>query len=132
MSHQILIVEDNQADRELLLEWLGSQEFHARATATLEQAYQAIQRQVPDLVLLDIQLGTDDGLALVAWLRRDPALIDLPVVAVTAHAMVTDYDRVMKAGCCGCISKPINFGLLSEYLARWLTHSFNPQLKERS
>ena len=74
----------------------------------------------PETVLLDVQLGAQDGLELATWIRRDPTLRAIPVIAVTAHAMLTDYERVMRAGCSACVSKPISFCQLREHLNRWL------------
>jgi len=51
-----------------------------------------------------------------AWIRSDPEFRSLPIIAVTAHAMVTDQQRVMQAGCNACISKPVDFGLLKDQL----------------
>jgi len=51
--------------------------------------------QRPDAVLLDIQLGDEDGLSLVVWMRRQPKLCRVPVIAVTAHAMVTERHRLV-------------------------------------
>jgi len=77
-------------------------------------------------VLLDVQLGADDGLSLAAWLRQQPALRDIPVIAVTAHAMVTERERILQAGCNACVSKPVDFKLLREHLERWLARPGMP------
>ena len=125
MKHRILVVEDNQPNRELLCDWLESEGFDAVAAENLEQAFSAFKVQPPNAVLLDVQLGSEDGLTLAAWIRKEPKLQSTPVIAVTAHAMLTDQERVMQAGCHGCISKPIDFKLLSEQLQRWLVYSVN-------
>jgi CheY-like chemotaxis protein len=62
----------------------------------------------PDLILLDIQLPGMDGYAVASALRENPALKDVPIVAVTSYAMVGDRERAMEAGCDGYIEKPIN------------------------
>jgi CheY-like chemotaxis protein len=123
MKHRILVVEDNQPNRELLCDWLESEGFDAVAAENLEQAISAFKVQPPNAVLLDVQLGSEDGLTLAAWIRKEPTLRSTPVIAVTAHAMLTDQERIMQAGCHGCISKPIDFKLLSEQLQRWLVYS---------
>jgi two-component system cell cycle response regulator DivK len=107
MKRRILVVEDNAANLELLVDWL-------------DEAFAAFQGEPPETVLLDVQLGAQDGLALATWIRREPNLRALPVIAVTAHAMLTDYERVMRAGCSACVSKPIDFRQLREQLGRWL------------
>jgi CheY-like chemotaxis protein len=123
MSNRILVVEDHAPDRELLRDWLEAEGLEVDCAATLEQAFAALQGNRHGLVLLDVQLGSQEGLDLLEWMRRDPRFRDLPVIAVTAHTLVTDYDRVVRAGCCACVSKPVNFGLLREYLRRWLTNT---------
>jgi CheY-like chemotaxis protein len=117
---RILIVEDNPANRELLSDWLESEEFEAAAAENLEQAYAALKNGEPDAILLDVQLGHEDGLELAAWIRNHPRLRNTPVIAVTAHAMVTEQERVLRAGCNACVSKPISFPALREQLDRWL------------
>jgi CheY-like chemotaxis protein len=123
MSNRILVVDDNAPDRELLRDWLEAEGLEVDCASTLEQAFAAVQCHAPELVLLDVQLGSQEGLDLIEWMRRHPGSRDLPVIAVTAHTLVTDYDRVMRAGCCACVSKPVNFGLLREYLRRWLKNT---------
>ncbi|MGA3294071.1 MAG: response regulator [Candidatus Acidiferrales bacterium] len=86
----------------------------------LEQALAAFRDGEPHAVLLDVQLGAEDGLELATWVRKDPTLRNTPVIAVTARTMVTDQERVLRAGCNACVSKPLNFELLGEQLDRWL------------
>ena len=77
----------------------------------------AFNHQSPHAVLLDVQLGVEDGLSPAKWVREDPRFHHTPVIAVTAHAMVTDQERVMQAGCDACVSNPIDFRLLKRQLA---------------
>ena len=127
MSHRILVVEDNPANQELLCDWLEVEGFQVVSAENLEQAFAVVKGEKLDAVLLDVQLGSEDGLALAAWIRQDPGLRSLPVIAVTAHAMVTDHARVIQAGCDACISKPIDFRALSAELERWLQTAAKPQ-----
>jgi CheY-like chemotaxis protein len=120
MKRRILVVEDNQPNRELLGDWLESEGFEVVAAENLQQGYAALSGQPPDAVLLDIQLGREDGLSLVQWIRQDKKLSRIPVIAVTAHAMVTDHQRVLQAGCNACLAKPVDFKLLGERLEQWL------------
>lgn len=120
MSHRILVVEDNALNRELLCDWLETEGFVVLFASDLEEAFAAFKGDLPDAVLLDVQLGSQDGLALATWIRRDPKLRAIPVIAVTAHAMVTDHQRVMQAGCSACVSKPIDFHMLRAEIDRWL------------
>jgi two-component system cell cycle response regulator DivK len=120
MKRRILVVEDNAANLELLVDWLESEDFQVQTATTLDEAFAAFKGEPPETVLLDVQLGPQDGLALATWIRGEPNLRALPVIAVTAHAMLTDYERVMRAGCSACVSKPIDFRQLREELGRWL------------
>jgi len=116
MKHRILVVEDNQANRELLCDWLEAEGFEVAYAETLEQSYAAFKVNVPRAVLLDVQLGREDGLVLAKWIRQHEAWRHIPIIAVTAHAMVTDHERVLQAGCDACIAKPVNFKSLSQQL----------------
>jgi len=120
MRRRILVVEDNLPNRELLCDWLEAEGFEVLSAENLEQSFAAFKIQPPHAVLLDVQLGREDGLSLAKWIRQDPKLHDLPVIAVTAHAMVTDQERVIQAGCDACVSKPIDFKLLAAQLERQL------------
>ena len=120
MKSRILIVEDNQPNRELLSDWLEVEGFEVLSAENLAQSFAALQSSEVDAVLLDVQLGTDDGLTIATWMRNQPALRNIPVIAVTAHAMLTDHQRVLNAGCNGCVSKPIDFRALREQLDRWI------------
>ena len=120
MKQHILVVEDNLGNRELLCDWLEAEGFEVLVAENLEQGFAAFNIQPPQAVLLDVQLGPEDGLSLAKWIRQEPKLRYIPVIAVTAHAMVTDQERVMQAGCNACISKPIDFKSLAEQLERWL------------
>lgn len=116
MKHSVLIVEDNPPSRELLSDWLELEGFSVITAGNLKEAFAAFDHSAPSAVLLDVQLGVEDGLALAAWIRGEPRFRQTPVIAVTAHAMVTDQERVMRAGCNACISKPIDFQLLRRQL----------------
>jgi CheY-like chemotaxis protein len=121
VSHRILVVEDNATNLELLVDWLESENFQVLTATTLDEAFAAFKGDPPETVLLDVQLGAQDGLTLATWIRREPKFRAIPVIAVTAHAMLTDYERVMRAGCSACVSKPIDFRQLRVQLDRWLT-----------
>ena len=120
MSYRILIVEDNLPNRELLSDWLEDEGYAVLSAENLKQAFAAFEADAPDAVLLDVQLGPEDGLALASWIKNDEKLRYIPVIAVTAHAMVTDQQRVIQAGCDASIAKPIDFSVLDQQLRWWL------------
>jgi CheY-like chemotaxis protein len=72
----------------------------------------------PDAVLLDVQLGNEEGLSLAAWMRQQPGFSGIPVIAVTAHALMTEQQLFLQSGCNACISKPIHFKLLHRELGK--------------
>ncbi len=128
MKRCILVVEDNQLNRELLRDWLEMEGYEVWSAADLKASYEVFSKRVPHAVLLDINLGKDDGLDLLAWMRRKPETREIPVIAVTAHALVAEQERILKAGCRTCLSKPINFQLLREELNRWLQDPMTSQI----
>jgi len=118
--HRILVVEDNAINRELLCDWLEAQNYVVLSAEDLGGARRLLQGEQPDAVLLDVQLGNEDGLSLATWMRRQPGFSGIPVIAVTAHALVTEQQRFLQSGCNACISKPIDFKLLHRELGKWL------------
>jgi CheY-like chemotaxis protein len=85
MKHRSLVVEDNPLNRELLCDWLQAEGHEVVSVEELEAAFPTLEHQRPDAVLLDVQLGDEDGLSLAAWMRRQPKLCGVPMIAVTAH-----------------------------------------------
>jgi CheY-like chemotaxis protein len=128
LKHCILVVEDNQLNGELLRDWLEVEGYEVRAAADLKTSYEVFAKGLPDAVLLDINLGSESGLDLVAWMRQKPELCEIPVVAVTAHALLTEQEGILQAGCRACLSKPIDFQLLQKELNRWLQGSKTSQI----
>jgi len=128
LKHCILVVEDNQLNRELLRDWLEVEAYEVWCAADLKASYEVFSKRLPDAVLLDINLGKDDGLDLLAWMLQTPETREIPVIAVTAHALPTEQERILKAGCRACLSKPVDFQLLREELNRQLRDSKTSQI----
>src|SRR5258708_6893586 len=120
MRYRLLVVEDNQANLEMLRDWLESEDFEVLIARNLETARQAVQGIRLDIVLLDVSLGAEDGLDLVRWMRQDPGAKPIPVIAVTAHAMAHERERALQAGCNSFVSKPIDLRRLRQQLRLWL------------
>ena len=120
MKNLVLVVEDNLANQELLQDWLEGEGFEVASAANLQSALNALEARTPQMILLDVQLGTEDGLALSAWIRSNPPISHIPIIAVTAHALMADQQRVVQAGCNACVPKPIDFRILRGQLAQWL------------
>jgi two-component system, cell cycle response regulator DivK len=116
----ILIVEDNPLNSELLCDWLEIEGYLAVLAPNLAAGFAALEAQQPDAVLLDVQLGSEDGLSLASWMRQQPALKEIPVIAVTAQVMLSDRQRILDSGCNSIVSKPVDFSVLQNQLRRLL------------
>lgn len=125
MKPQILVVEDNPLNAELLRDWLELQDYDVVGAPDLAEARAAIHSTRFDAVLLDIRLGDEDGATLATWIRRQPTHRNIPVIAVTAHALPAEQNRVIQAGCTAYITKPIDFDRFGALLAGWLAASPN-------
>ena len=117
---RILLVEDNPINRELALEVLSGAGIVVTVACDGQEALDALGRQRFDGVLMDCQMPVLDGCAATRALRRQPQLRDLPVIAMTANAMVGDRDKVLAAGMNDHIAKPIQLDELFATLARWV------------
>jgi CheY-like chemotaxis protein len=120
MKKRILVVEDNELSRELLCDWLETESYQVVSASNLQQAFDEIKKVPPDAILLDVQLGDQDGLSIATWIRRQPTLAHIGIIAVTAHAMVTEQARIIDSGCNAYVPKPIDFKLLTKELKQWL------------
>jgi two-component system sensor histidine kinase/response regulator len=126
-KHRILVVEDNLANRELLCDWLEAAGFEVRSAENLKDASLFFNNELFHAVLLDVQLGKEDGLTFATQVRQELKAQQIPIIAVTAHAMVADQERVIQAGCNACISKPIDFKLLRQQLDQWIALTESPR-----
>ena len=117
---RILVVEDNPMNMELVCEVLEAHGYEVWQATAAAGAQERLKRGKPDLILMDIQLPGLDGLALTKRLKQEPATRDILVVALTAHAMKGDRDRILEAGCCGYLPKPIDIKELTSQVARFL------------
>ncbi len=120
MPAEILIIEDNPLNMELARDLLESRGYQVRGAVTAQEGILAIRASLPDLVLMDIQLPGMDGLTATRLLRQDDSLKDLIIIALTAHAMKGDEQKVLEAGCNGYLSKPIDTRLFHATIARFL------------
>jgi CheY-like chemotaxis protein len=105
---RVLVIEDNSASLDLmvyLLKGFGHTPLSARDGW---EGIAVARREHPDLILCDIQLPGADGVEVCRQLKQDPALRDIPMVAVTAFAMVGDREKLLAHGFDGYLSKPIN------------------------
>ena len=108
MPRKILIVEDNEDNRELAVKVLRNKGFETVEAVDGEQAIEKAVSEKPDLILLDISLPKLDGYEVARRLKDMDEFKEIPIVAFTAHAMKGDREKVIVAGFEGYISKPIN------------------------
>jgi CheY-like chemotaxis protein len=117
---RLLLVEDNEINRELALELLTEEGISVEVAMDGRQALEMIERERFDAVLMDCQMPVMDGFAATRALRERPQWRDLPVIAMTANAMVGDRQKALDAGMNDHIAKPINVAQMFSTLARWV------------
>lgn len=103
----ILVVEDDVIALGLVTDVLARTGYTVWPASNVAEAVGWIERQLPSLVLLDLRLGTEDGLDIVRLLRSDLRTQTLPVLALSANAMRHDVERAIEAGCDGHLAKPV-------------------------
>jgi CheY-like chemotaxis protein len=120
---RILIVEDNEMNRDMLSRRLERTGHQVRVAVTATDGIAAAREDRPDVVLMDLSLPDMDGRDATRTLRADPATADLKIMALTAHAMATDRDSALAAGCDEFETKPVDFARLSDKIAKLLARS---------
>lgn len=116
----VLIVEDNPDSRELAAKVLKAKGFH---TVLATDGYEAIRKAAaapPDVILMDLSLPRLDGYEATRQIKNKAALSNIPIIALTAHAMKGDREKAMAAGCDGYISKPIDVRSLADQIREFL------------
>lgn len=108
----LLIVEDNEMNLEALSRLLTRRGFQVLGAGSGEEALRVAADSRPDLVLMDIGLPGIDGYETTRRLKADPATAGIPVIALTAHALISDRERALAAGCVDFDTKPIDLARL--------------------
>lgn len=116
----VLVVEDNETNQMLTMAVLLRDGYRVRTAGSADEALAIIGSERPDIILMDLQLPGQDGLAFTRALKADPATAAIPVVAMTAHVMLGDEAQALAAGCAGYIAKPIDTRTLSGDVRRYL------------
>ena len=118
---KILLVEDNEMNRDSLSRLLARRGYEVIFAEDGEEAVAMTRSAMPDLVLMDISLPKLDGYEATRRLRAIEATRNIPIIALTAHAMTSDREQAMAAGCTDFESKPVEFlrlmGKIEGYLA---------------
>jgi two-component system, cell cycle response regulator DivK len=120
MAKTVLIVEDNELNMKLFRDLLEAHGYQTVGTNKGIEALDLVRRHRPDLILMDIQLPEVSGLDVTRWIKNDPDLHTIPVVAVTAFAMKGDEERIREGGCEAYLSKPISVGKFIETVRRFI------------
>jgi len=118
---RILLVEDNETNQEVALAVLGSAGIDVTVASNGQEALDMLGRKDFDAVLMDCQMPVMDGYAATRAIRQQPLRQSLPVIAMTANAMVGDRDAALAAGMNDHIAKPININEMFATLARWVS-----------
>ena len=111
----ILIVEDNEKNRILFRDILQTRRYRTLEAETGEEALAVLQKEKPDLILMDIQLPGKDGITITKEIKGKEETKDIPVFALTSYAMKGDRERMMEAGFDSYLSKPIK---VTEFLKK--------------
>lgn len=119
-SLKILVVDDNQDSRELVIKVLRKETVILFEAVDGEDAMEKVAQERPDLILMDISLPKIDGYEVTRRLKKDRVFSSIPIIALTAHAMKGDMEKALAAGCDGYISKPINIHSLYKRITSFL------------
>ena len=116
---KILIVEDNELNLDLLTQLLED-DYELVTTDNGAAGVEMAQHERPDLILMDMSLPVIDGWEATRRLKADGNVKHIPVIALTAHAMSSDEEKALAAGCDGYLAKPLDEDLLFEKLGQFL------------
>lgn len=122
----ILVVEDQELHSKMLVKVLGVLGYRVLVAIDGESAVELVGQKRPDLVLMDINLPVLDGLAATRLIKKNPDTAGIPIIALTAQAMVGDQEKALAAGCDDYIAKPALIKPLGEKLGEWLKRSRKP------
>jgi two-component system, cell cycle response regulator DivK len=122
MTRPILLVEDNELNREMLLRRLNRAGLTVITAGDGQQALDLMVSELPALVLMDMSLPVLDGWTACRMARQDERIRHIPIIALTAHAMEEDRLKALKAGCDDYATKPVDFPELLKKIGA-LSHS---------
>jgi len=117
---KVLLVEDNEMNRDMLSRRLIRRGFEVIFAVDGEQGVDAARREKPDIILMDLSLPVMDGWEATRRVKSDDATRGVPVIALTARAMVGDREKAMEAGCDDYDTKPVEFDRLIGKIERLL------------
>lgn len=118
---RVLLVEDNEMNRDMLSRRLVRQGFEVLMAVDGEQGVSMAKTEMPDLILMDMSLPVLDGWGATRQIKGDAGTQSIPVIALTAHAMAGDRDKALEAGCDDYDTKPIELPRLLDKMGRLLS-----------
>ena len=116
----LLIVEDNELNRDMLSRRMTRRGYRVLIATDGAQAVEAAERELPDLILMDMSLPVLDGWEATRRIKAAPQTAEIPVIALTAHAMAGDEARAREAGCNDFDTKPVDLERLLGKIEHWL------------
>lgn len=119
-SQSVLVVDDNSLNRKLLAGMLQIVQVEMIAAENGTEGLQLAKAHRPDLILMDVQLPDMDGFEVMAEIKKDPDLADIPFFYLTGHVTDERSKQAEASGCLGIIQKPIAVGEFIETLKRVL------------
>ncbi|MBF0551215.1 MAG: response regulator, partial [Deltaproteobacteria bacterium] len=119
---RVLVVEDNEINQQVAREILEGAGLYIKLAGNGQKAVELVAEMFPqlDVVLMDLQMPIMDGYEAARVIRRDLGILDLPIIAMTAHALVTEKPKCLESGMNDHIPKPVNPEELLSTLARWI------------
>lgn len=118
---RILLVEDNEMNRDMLSRRLSRRGFDVLIAVNGEAGVELAASEKPDLILMDMSLPVMDGWEATRRIKANPDTSRIPVIALTAHAMASDRDMAIEAGCDDYDSKPVDLSQLVRKIEQLLT-----------
>jgi len=118
---KILLVEDNEMNRDMLSRRLERKGFEILIAVDGQAGINMASSESPDLILMDLSLPIIDGWEATRQIKANPTTQSIPVIALTAHAMAGDEQKALEAGCDDYDTKPVNFNRLLEKIGSLLS-----------
>ena len=106
---KILLVEDNEMNRDMLTRRLERQGFKVVSAVDGPSGVKKAESEMPDLILMDVALGEMDGWEATQFIKANPVTAKIPIIALTAHALASDRDKSIAVGCVDFDTKPVDF-----------------------
>lgn len=116
----VMYVEDNVDNRTLVRRVLMAEGYEVIEAGSAQEALQILNQQIPDLILVDINMPEVDGYTLTRQIRSMRGLSGIPIIALTANVLRGDREKSLEAGCDGYIQKPVDIDALPQQVARYL------------